>query len=207
MFKAPLWLHNYPLILASQSKTRAGLMQSANLYPELYPAHIDERALENQFIENNCNPSDTACELAKAKALNVSALHPKNYVIGADQTLALGDQRFHKPASIEEARATLQQFSSQTHQLHSGIALAHNGKLVWSHVQTAHMSVRKLSEEFISIYLEQAGKTVLTSVGAYQYEGLGVHLFERIIGDQSTILGLPLLPLLAELRNRKLVLN
>ncbi len=202
-----LWLHSHPLVLASQSKTRAALLHSANFYPELCPANIDERSLENELVKNNTNPADIACELAKAKALNISALRPENYVVGADQTLAMGDQRFHKPASIDEARVTLQQFSGQTHQLHSGIALAHNGKLVWSHVETAHMSVLKLSQDFINSYLEHAGNTVLTSVGAYQYEGLGIHLFKRITGDQSTILGLPLLPFLAELRNQKLVLN
>ena len=207
MLNSSLWLHSHPLILASNSKTRAVLLHSASLYPECYPAHINERALENELIKANKNPSDTACELAKAKALNVSALHPDQYVIGADQTLALGDQRFHKPASIDEAKATLQQLSNQTHQLHSGVALALNGKLVWSHVETAHMLVRQLSDAFISAYLELAGDAVRSSVGAYQYEGLGIHLFERIMGDQSTILGLPLVPLLAELRQQQLVLS
>jgi septum formation protein len=202
-----LWLHPQPLILASNSKTRADILRSANLYPEQHPANIDERSLENELIKNNINPADTARELATAKALHISNLHPDHYVIGADQTLALGDKRFHKPTSLDEARATLQQFSNQTHQLHSGIALAHNGKLVWSHVETAHMCVRVLSQDFISAYLEQAGNSVFSSVGCYQYEGLGVHLFERIIGDQSTILGLPLMPLLAELRKQKLVLS
>ncbi len=202
-----LWLHPHSLILASASKTRANLLHSANLYPELHPANINERSLENELVKNNTSPAETARELAVAKALNISVLHPDHYVIGADQTLALGDKCFHKPASLNEARETLQQFSNQTHQLHSGIALAHNGKLVWSHVETAHMSVRKLSENFINTYLEQAGNAVLSSVGAYQYEGLGIHLFERIIGDQSTILGLPLLQLLAELRNQKLVVG
>ena len=201
------WLHAHPLILASNSKTRLALLHSANLHPECHPAHIDERALENELIKANKNPSETACELAKAKALNVSASHLNQYIIGADQTLALGDLRFHKPNTALEAKATLQKLSNQTHQLHSGVALALNGKLVWSHVETAHMSVRNLSEDFINAYLELAGDAVRSSVGAYQYEGLGIHLFERIIGDQSTILGLPLLPLLAELRNRKLVLS
>jgi septum formation protein len=201
-----LWLHAHPLILASASKTRADILRSANFYPELHPANINERALEDEFIKTNTNPADTARELAKAKAINISALHPNHYVIGADQTLSLGDMRFHKPANINEARKTLQQFSGNTHQLHSGLALAHNGKLVWSHVETAHMHVRELSEDFINSYLAQAGESVLSSVGAYQYEGLGIHLFESIVGDQSTILGLPLLPLLAELRKQRLVL-
>lgn len=201
-----LWLHAQPLILASQSKTRAELLRSANLYPELHPAHIDERDLENELIKNNSSPADTARELAVAKALNISASYPDHYVIGADQTLALGEQRFHKPSNIDEARKTLQQFSGNTHQLHSGVALAYASQLIWSHVETAHMSVRQLSQDFISAYLAQAGNTVLSSVGCYQYEGLGIHLFERIRGDQSTILGLPLLSLLAELRKQKLVL-
>jgi septum formation protein len=203
---ASLWLHAQPLILASQSKTRADLLCSANLYPKLHPAHIDERALENELIKNNSSPADTARELAVAKALNISASYPDHYVIGADQTLALGEQRFHKPASIHEARKTLQQFSSNTHQLHSGVALAYAGQLIWSHVETAHMHVRELSEDFINSYLAQAGGSVLSSVGCYQYEGLGIHLFESIVGDQSTILGLPLLSLLAELRKQRLVL-
>jgi septum formation protein len=202
-----LWLHKHPLILASNSKTRADLLRSANLYPELHPANIDERSLENELIKNNSSPADTARELAKAKAINISALHPNRYVIGADQTLSLDNKRFHKPASVDEARTTLKQFSGNTHQLHSGVALSYNSKLVWSHVETAHMHVRELSEEFINAYLAQAGDSVLSSVGAYQYEGLGIHLFERIIGDQSTILGLSLLPLLAELRKQELILK
>jgi septum formation protein len=204
---ASLWLHKNPLILASNSKTRADLLRSANLYPELHPAHIDERALEDEFIKTSTNPADTARELAQAKAINISALHPNHYVIGADQTLSLGDKRFHKPANINEARKTLQQFSGNTHQLHSGVALAYAGQLIWSHVETAHMHVRELSEDFINSYLAQAGGSILSSVGAYQYEGLGIHLFERIIGDQSTILGLPLLPLLAELGKQELILR
>ncbi len=201
------WLHAHPLILASNSKTRADLLRSAGFRPELVPANINERAIEDEFAKNDTNPANIARELSIAKALFVSALHPQNYVIGADQTLGLGDKRFHKPLNTDEARNTLQQFSNNTHQLHSGIALVYNGKLVWSHVETAHMSVRALSQDFINAYLAQAGSSVFSSVGCYQYEGLGIHLFERITGDQSTILGLPLIPLLTELRGQGLIMR
>ncbi len=201
------WLHHTPLILASQSKTRADLLRFSGFNPELMSANIDERAIEDEFAIHNSNPADIARELSIAKALHISHLQQTHYVVGADQTLGLGDQRFHKPRDANEARHTLEQFSGRTHQLHSGVALAFGGRIVWSHVETAHMHVRVLSEAFMDAYIAQAGERVLGSVGAYQYEGLGVHLFERIEGDQSTILGLPLLPLLGALREHKLVMD
>ena len=147
-----------------------------------------------------------AIRLAEAKALSVSHPLTGRLVLGCDQTLALGTTAFHKPVGIAGARSHLEQLSGKTHYLHSGLALVQDGQILWSHCETARMTMRHLSADMIDAYLDQAGDGILSCVGAYQLESLGIHLFERIEGDQSTIIGLPLLPLLANLR-RLLVLK
>ncbi len=200
------WRHDEPLILASGSATRKDLLNSAALYPEIWPASVDERRLEASITETGGDRISIARELACAKALVVSVERPACYVIGADQTLALDGTGLHKPADRVAAHETLMRLSGRAHQLHSAVALAFNGKIVWAHVETAHLHVRVLEATFIDTYLQLTGNKVLSSVGAYQCEGTGIHLFDRIEGDHSTILGLPLLPLLAELRRRQLVI-
>lgn len=197
-----LWLATAPIILASGSATRRIILQSAGMEPEVWPATVDERALEAGFAAEGIEPAEIARRLAEAKAVTVSATRPARLVLGADQTLAVGGEQLHKPGDANGVRRTLRRLSGRSHALHSGVALAVDGALVWSHVETAHLHVRTLSDAFIDSYVTLGGKALLSSVGAYQYEGLGVHLFERIEGDQSTILGLPLLPLLDELRRR-----
>ncbi|MGX4768362.1 Maf family nucleotide pyrophosphatase [Bradyrhizobium guangdongense] len=198
-----LWRGKSPLILASQSSARKMLLRNAGLEFEAVTADIDERGI--QAASGLSNPREIGLLLAREKAKAVSANRPGSYVIGADQTLALGDRLFNKPAGRAVALAQLRDLAGRTHELNSAVALAHDGKIVFEDVSIASMTMRQMSEAELSAYLDAAGDAVATSVGAYQLEGLGIHLFERIEGDHFTILGLPLLPLLAFLRRERLV--
>jgi septum formation protein len=193
-----IWRGKDPLILASQSRARKMLLANAGISFEAVPADIDERSVQ----KNSClsAPGEIAGLLAREKACFVSSKNPGRYVIGADQTLALGNRLFSKPAGRAQAADQLRLLAGHTHELHSAVAVARDGKIVFSDVVVARMTMRPLDESEIDAYLDQAGQAVTTSVGAYQLEGLGVHLFERIEGDHFTILGLPLLALLAFLR-------
>jgi septum formation protein len=198
-----LWLGKHPLILASQSRARKTLLANAGLEFEVMTADIDERAI--QQAAKLSTPGDIAGLLAREKALWVSSRRSGQFVIGADQTLALGPRLFNKPAGRAEARAQLRALAGHGHELHSAVAVALDGAILFADVWMARMFMRPLGEAEIDIYLDTAGEAVTTSVGAYQLEGLGVHLFERIEGDHFTILGLPLLPLLAFLRSARLL--
>jgi septum formation protein len=192
-----LWLAPEPLILASQSKVRRALLEAAGIPIEARPAHLDERAIE-QGVSGG--PGDVALTLAREKARTVAAMSGNGIVVGCDQTLALGDRRFSKPASRAAAREQLLALRGKTHELHSGVAVCRNGAVTFGHVTVARLTMRTFSEAFLDSYLNAAGKAVTASVGAYQLERTGVHLFEKIEGDHFTILGLPLLPLLEHLR-------
>jgi septum formation protein len=198
-----LWLGTSPLILASQSSARKMLLANAGLEFKAVTADIDER--EIQAASKLSNPREIALLLAREKAKAVCARHPGSYVIGADQTLALGNRLFNKPAGRPEALAQLRDLAGNSHELNSAVAVARDGKIVFEDVSIARMTMREMSEGELSAYLDAAGDAVTTSVGAYQLEGLGIHLFERIEGDHFTVLGLPLLPLLAFLRRERLV--
>ncbi|RXH00661.1 Maf family protein [Bradyrhizobium zhanjiangense] len=198
-----LWRGTSPLILASQSSARKMLLANAGFEFESVTADIDERGL--QAASKLSNPRAIALLLACEKAKAVSALHPGSYVIGADQTLALGERLFNKPAGRPQAMAQLRDLAGNSHELNSAVAVAHGGKIVFEDVSVARMTMRHMTEAQLSAYLDAAGDAVATSVGGYQLEGLGIHLFERIEGDHFTILGLPLLPLLAFLRRERLV--
>jgi septum formation protein len=198
-----LWRGSNPLILASQSQARQMLLANAGLQFETLTADIDERALQQG--SKLSAPGEIAGLLAREKARWVSVRKAGHYVIGADQTLALGNRLFNKPGGRAAAAEQLRTLSGQTHDLHSAIAVVRDGKLVFETVAIARMSMRPLSGDGIRTYLDEAGEAVTTSVGAYQLEGLGVHLFERIEGDHFTILGLPLLPLLAFFRREQLI--
>ena len=197
------WRGKEPLILASQSPARRMLLANAGLDFEAVPADIDERAVQQSARLSA--PGDLAARLAREKAIAVSRQKPDRYVIGADQTLALGDRLFNKPLNRAQAAAQLHALAGRTHELNSAVAVARGGKIVFEHVAIAGMTMRPLNETEIQLYLDGAGEAVMASVGAYQLEGLGVHLFECIEGDHFTILGLPLLPLLAFLRSEKLL--
>jgi len=190
-----------PLILASQSPFRRMLMENAGLAFSAEAAAIDERAVEAALSERNPAPSEVAAALAVEKARDVAGRNPGALVIGSDQTLSLEGRVFHKPADMAEAKSHLLSMSGRTHELNCGVALVRDGETLWNHVSIARLTMRPLSEDFVDRHLARVGMRVLASVGAYQLEGEGVQLFERIDGDYFTILGLPLLPLLAKLRN------
>ena len=198
-----LWRGKDPLILASQSRARQTLLANAGIDFEAIPADIDERAVQQG--SGLSAPGDIAALLAREKALAVSVRLPGRFVVGADQTLALGEQLFSKPAGRAQAAEQLRALAGRSHDLHSAVAVARNGKILFSDVSAAQMTMRQLTGADIRAYLDHAGEAVTSSVGAYQLEGLGVHLFERIEGDHFTILGLPLLPLLAFLRSERLL--
>ena len=198
-----LWRGKSPLILASQSRARQALLTNAGIGFEAVTAEIDERAV--QQASGLSAPGEIASLLAREKALSVSARQPGKFVIGADQTLALGERLFSKPAGRAQAAEQLRTLAGRSHELHSAVAVARDGKILFEAVAIAGMTMRRLGEAEIDVYLDEAGDAVTSSVGAYQLEGLGVHLFERIEGDHFTILGLPLLPLLAFLRSQRLL--
>jgi septum formation protein len=198
-----LWRGTYPLILASQSRTRQALLANAGIDFEVLPADIDER--EVQQASGLSSPGDIAALLARRKALAVSARQPARFVVGADQTLARGARLFVKPAGRTQAAEQLRALAGGSHELHSAVAVARGGDILFEGISVARMTMRQLGDPEIAAYLDAAGEAVTTSVGAYQLEGLGVHLFERIQGDHFTILGLPLLPLLAFLRSEGLL--
>jgi septum formation protein len=198
-----LWRGKSPLILASQSRARQILLRNAGIAFEAVPAEIDERAV--QQASNLSNPGDIAALLAREKAHSVSIRQPGRFVVGADQTLALETRLFSKPAGRTQAAEQLRALAGRSHELHSAVAVVRDGKILFEAVTLARMTMRQLGDAEIETYLTEAGEAVTTSVGAYQLEGLGVHLFERIEGGHFTILGLPLLPLLAFLRSQRLL--
>ncbi len=202
MAAVDLWRRADPPLLASTSSTRVKLLESAGIPSVARDPGLDERAFEHSAIAPGAGPGAVAEALAIAKAMGVARRFPGRIVVGADQTLALEGVRFSKPASREQAARHLGRLSGKTHFLYSAVAVVIDEAVAFSTVAVAAMTMRALTREFIDAYLERAGASVLSSVGAYQVEGLGVQLFEKIDGDHSTILGLPLLPLLAFFRER-----
>ena len=198
-----IWRSQQPLILASQSRARQMLLGNAGTAFEAVPADIDERAVQKN--SGLTSPGEIAGLLAREKALFVSSKNPGRYVVGADQTLALGERMFSKPSGRAQAAEQLTSLAGNSHALYSAVAVARDSRILFADVSLARMTMRPLSDSEIAFYLDAAGEAVTTSVGAYQLEGLGVHLFERIEGDHFTILGLPLLPLLAFLRREQLL--
>ncbi|OQW61229.1 MAG: septum formation inhibitor Maf [Proteobacteria bacterium SG_bin9] len=198
-----IWRGENPLVLASQSRARQMLLGNAGLSFEALPADIDERGVVASAKLSD--PIAIARHLAREKAIHVSQQRAGQFVIGADQTLALGSRQFNKPAGRAQAAEQLAALAGKTHELHSAVCVVSDSKVLFDHVSSARLTVRSLTASQIDAYLDVAGDKVTTSVGAYQLEGLGIHLFERIEGDHFTILGLPLLPLLDFLRGRGLL--
>lgn len=198
-----LWVSSVPLVLASKSEVRRSVLEGAGLPVEVVPADIDERAIESASAASG--PEAVATLLAREKAKAVAANKPGRIVVGADQTLALGARRFSKPRDRDSARKQLQDLRGQTHELHSAVALVRDGAVLFDHCAVARLTMRAFSDDFIDAYLDETGSAVTQSVGGYQLERLGVHLFDRIEGDHFTILGLPLFPLLEGLRREKLL--
>lgn len=194
----PLWLAPDPLLLASRSSGRKTLLEAAGIPVEVRPANLDERGLEAEA--KLVAPDMIAAMLARAKALTVARLHPGRLVLGADQTLALGTDRFVKPANRAAARAQLRALSSRTHELHSAIAFVRDTTLLFEHSGTARLTMRAFSDHFLDHYLDAIETAATESVGAYQLEAVGAQLFERVDGDYFTVVGLPLLHALEFLR-------
>jgi septum formation protein len=199
----PLWLADKPLVLASKSVARRAVLAGAGIPVEVIPADIDERAIEAEAGASD--PGAVALLLAREKAISVAAAHSQRFVLGADQTLALGARRFSKPQNLSAAREQLAALRGRTHELHSAIAVVRDGAVVFAHCEVAHLTMRAFSDRFLDSYLQVAGAAAAASVGAYQIEKTGIQLFERISGDYFTVLGLPLLPLLDYLRREKLL--
>src|SRR5207302_1323576 len=175
-----LWLSPEPLILASQSKVRRALLEAAGIPVETRPAHLDERAIEQQV---SGGPGEVALTLAREKARTVAAMSERGIVVGCDQTLAFGEQRFSKPGNRAAARDQLLALRGKTHELHSAVAVCRNGAVTFGHVALARLTMRTFSEAFLDSYLDAARDAVTASVGAYQLERTGVHLFEKVEGD------------------------
>ncbi|MBN9262054.1 MAG: Maf family protein [Hyphomicrobium sp.] len=210
------------VVLASQSRSRRTMLEQAGLIFDVVPSDVDEAAMRATFEPERALDEDYPIEvaemLAAAKAVDVSVRLPDALVIGCDQVLALATERrmefggkrwtaasyeiFEKPADMAAARAHLSRLRGRAHQLHASVAIAQGGEVLWTCTDSAELSMRDFSDDFLAEYLSRAGERVCESVGAYQLEGLGVQLFEEIAGDYFTILGMPLLPLREELRER-----
>jgi septum formation protein len=188
------------IVLASRSATRIALLRNAGIAFEARPPAVDERAIEARLGAIDTPPDKVALALAEAKALAL-ADPGEAIVIGADQTLDANGHHWHKPGSMDEAKAQLLALSGRTHRLHAAVAGVRSGSVRWRHVDTAALTMRPLTSAGIDAYLGRVGEMALQSVGAYQIEGPGIQLFETIDGDYFTILGLPLLPLLKWLRH------
>ena len=186
------------LILASGSSIRRKMLEDAGLEFDVVRPDVDEERAKASRTESG----KIAQELAEAKALVVSALRPGNWVIGSDSVVAAGGRLFNKPASREGAAEHLRFFSGKPMLLTSSVALARDGQVDWSHVGTAELMVRDLSDDFIAAYLEVEWPEVGYTVGVFRMEGPGVQLFDSVAGDHFTILGMPLIPLLKALRER-----
>jgi septum formation protein len=194
----PLWLADQPLVLASKSAIRGAILRAAGLAIEVCPADINERMIEQGSAARD--PDAIAALLAREKARTISARLAGRIVLGADQTLALGEQRFSKPTDRTAAREQLKLLRGQTHELHTAIALVREDVILFEHRETARLTMRAFSDRFLEDYLDAAGADVTASVGGYQLEKTGIQLLERVEGDHFVILGLPLLPLLQHLR-------
>jgi septum formation protein len=194
----PFWLADEPLVLASKSTIRHAILRDAGIPVAVEPADIDERAIEQRSAKEDAG--ELAAVLACEKARTVAARLPGRLVLGADQTLALGERRFSKSADRAGARRQLAALRGQTHELHSAVALVRGSSVLFEHREVARLTMRSFSDEFLEAYLDAAGTAVTASVGGYQLEKVGIQLFEHIQGDHFTILGLPLVPLLEYLR-------
>lgn len=191
----------HQLILASQSPYRAALLRGAGISFSALPAYIDEGAVKLAAIASGQNVATTATQLARLKAEKIATSHPDALVIGADQILVCDDDWFDKPIDLPEARSHLRRLRGRTHRLVTATICLQAGKPIWQHVAEPALTMRNFSDAFLDAYLAEEGHHALTTVGAYRLEDQGIQLFDRIDGDHSAIVGLPLLPLLEFLRH------
>ena len=185
------------IVLASKSASRQAMLEAAGVAFEARPADVDERALEAAL--QDAPPAEVALKLAEAKAMAVPEIEMP--VLGSDSLVVVEGRRFDKPKTREEAATHLRAFSGRTMHLHSAAAIARAGNIVWRHAGLARLSVRELSDDFIQSYLDAEWPEVSYCVGVFRIEARGVQLFEAIEGDQFTVLGMPLLPVLGALRD------
>lgn len=188
------------IILASGSATRRAMLEQAGVTFMVDTAPVDEQAVKDAMRIETDNPARVAEVLAELKATRVAARHPGTIVIGADQMLDCERVWFDKPMDRAAARAQLCRLRDKTHRLVSAVVAVRDGQKLWHHTEQAQLSMRRFSDAFLDHYLDRAGDAVLSSVGAYQLEGLGAQLFLAVDGDHFTILGLPLLAVLDFLR-------
>lgn len=200
MNRMGFWCGEAPLVLASGSAGRRLLLESCGLPLDIIKPHVDEKAIAASLLEHSHSPAEIAIALAHAKAEAVALKHPTRLVLAADQTLDLDGSLFMKPAHRAGARAQLQRLSGKAHQLHSAAALRRGDTLLWAGISSATLIMRDLNTRFLDIYLEAMGERLTQTVGGYEIEGLGPHLFSEIVGDHATIMGLPLLGVLYALR-------
>jgi len=194
-----------PLVLASGSATRRAMLERAGLTITVDSPDVDEGAVKQDCRSRGLGAGDTAMELAVAKARQIAPHHPGQIVLGADQMLECEGEWFDKPADRAAAARQIARLSGRGHTLFSAVAAIRNGDVIWRGLESAELSVRTLSADFIEFYLDRVGDAVLSSVGGYQVEGLGIQLFDAIRGEHSTILGMPLVPLLGFLRDEDVI--
>ncbi|MBN8533503.1 MAG: Maf-like protein [Rhizobiales bacterium] len=197
---AGFWLGDKPLVLASGSSARRALLEACGLPLEIIKSHVNEKAIAATLLESRHSPSEIAIALAHAKAEAVALKHPRRLVLAADQTLDLEGSLFMKPSDRASAKAQLLRLSGRAHHLHSAAALRRGETLLWAGISSATLIMRDLGSEFVERYLDAMGPKVTGTVGGYEIEGLGPHLFSEIVGDHPTILGLPLFGVLYALR-------
>lgn len=187
------------LILASKSPARAQVLYQAGVEFRSIVSHVDEGAIKQEYA--NLAPEQLVIKLAEAKSLAVAQKFPNDYVLGCDQILVFDQHVMDKPRDLLEARARLQMLRGQKHELFSALVVIKKGQTSWKNLQKAYLKMRDFQESFLDFYLQKSGEEVCESVGAYKIEGMGIQLFEEIQGDNSTIMGLPIFPLLAYLRD------
>jgi len=197
--------HPMEIILASASQSRAALLAGAGIDVLIEPADIDESSVKDDGLRTQASADTVAALLARQKAQKISAAHPNAFVIGADQMLDCGGKWLDKPNSLTAAGDTLRLLRGKSHELVASVSVVHEGKEIWALTDRAKLLMRDFSDDFLDTYLSNVGDDVMLSVGAYQLEGVGAQLFERIDGDYFTVLGLPLLPLLGFLRDRNVI--
>jgi septum formation protein len=201
-----MWNTDYRLVLASNSKARRRILEDAGLGFEVDGCHLNERQLEREYLQAGGAPALLPLTLARAKAECVSRRRIGDICFGADQILTLDEQVFHKPRNLSDAINLIERLSGRTHKLTSAIAIAVDGATVHEDLDSAMLTMREIDRDRIELYIRAAGVDILNSVGAYQLEKLGVHLFVRVEGDHSTVQGLPILKLLAWLRQKGILL-
>jgi septum formation protein len=192
-------------ILASASPSRAAVLRAAAVPFTIMPAEIDEARLKSEMLSTGTDAAQIAAALAEAKAVAVSKRHADALVLGADQVLEFDGELVSKCADMAAARALLLKLRGRSHRLLSALALAQDGKTVWALGDSATLTMRRFSDSFLDRYLSEEGTKLLAGVGCYRLEGMGAQLFESVKGDYFSILGLPLQPLLAQLRQKGVI--